>query len=89
MKSLRLSLVFSLLLCLTVAYGQRVKSPNEFLPHRVGEKYTPHHMLNGYFDYLAAAAPSTMKLVKYGLTNEDRPLQIAIISSQENIARIE
>lgn len=89
MKSLRFALVHFLLLCLTAAYGQSVKSPNDFLPHRIGDKFTPHHMLNGYFEYLANATPATMKLVKYGLTNEDRPLQIAIISSQENMARLE
>ena len=89
MKSLRFTLVHFLLLCLTAAYGQQIKSPNDFLPHRIGDKFTPHHMLNDYFQYLAAATPATMKLVKYGLTNEDRPLQIAIISSQENMARLE
>ncbi|MFM8489062.1 MAG: zinc carboxypeptidase, partial [Bacteroidota bacterium] len=89
MKSLRFTLVHFLFLCVAVAHGQQIKSPNEFLPHRVGDKFTPHHMLNDYFRYLANATPATMKLVNYGLTNEDRPLQIAIISSPENMARLE
>ena len=65
------------------------KSPNEFLPYLLGEQFTPHHLLNAYFEQLAAAAPSTMRLEKYGLTNEIRPLQIAIFSSPENMARLE
>lgn len=65
------------------------KSPNEFLPHRLGEQFTPHYLLNAYFEQLAAASPQTMRLEKYGLTNEGRPLQIAIFASTENMARIE
>ena len=65
------------------------KSPNEFLPHKLGEQFTPHYLLNAYFEQLAAASPATMRLEKYGLTNETRPLQIAIFSSAENMARLE
>ncbi|MBL7825491.1 MAG: zinc carboxypeptidase, partial [Saprospiraceae bacterium] len=69
--------------------AQSVKTANEFLPHKIGEKFTPHHWLNAYFEYLAGVSPVTMKLEKYGKTNEDRPLQIAIFSSAENMARLE
>ncbi|MFN0213862.1 MAG: zinc carboxypeptidase, partial [Saprospiraceae bacterium] len=65
------------------------KTPNEFLPHKLGEQFTPHYLLNGYFEQLAAALPTTMRLEKYGQTNEARPLQIAIFSSPENMARLE
>jgi hypothetical protein len=65
------------------------KSPDQFLPHRLGEQFTPHYLLTDYFEYLASAAPATMKLERYGATNEARPLQIAIFSSAENMARLE
>ncbi|MDO8365906.1 MAG: M14 family metallopeptidase [Saprospiraceae bacterium] len=65
------------------------KTPNEFLPHKLGEQFTPHHLLSAYFEQLAAARTSTMRLEKYGLTNELRPLEIAIFSSAENMARLE
>jgi hypothetical protein len=78
------------LFCLQVAHALFAqKSPNEFLPHRLGEQFTPHYLLNAYFEQLAAASPQTMRLEKYGLTNEARPLQIAIFASAENMARIE
>ncbi|MFN0036684.1 MAG: M14 family metallopeptidase [Saprospiraceae bacterium] len=73
-----------------ISAGQgQAKTPNEFLPHQLGEQFTPHHLLNAYYEQLAAAAPTTMRLEKYGLSNEARPLQIAIFSSPENMARLE
>ena len=68
---------------------KNIQSPNEFLPHRLGEAFTPHHLLTDYFEYLAANAPATIKLERYGLTNEVRPLQVAYISAPENLARLE
>jgi hypothetical protein len=66
-----------------------LKSPDEFLPHKIGEQFTPHHLLTDYFEYLAANAPATMKLERYGLTNEARPLQVAYFSAPENLARLD
>lgn len=66
-----------------------LKSPDAFLPHQLGEQFTPHHWLTQYFEYLAANAPTTMRLERYGTTNEARPLQVAYFSSPENIARLE
>lgn len=66
-----------------------IKSPDEFLPHRLGDQFTPHHMLTSYFEYLAANSTTTMKLERYGLTNEARPLQVAFFSSPENMAKLE
>ena len=79
------------LCCLAFSLPAQIsfKSPDEFLPHRLGEQFTPHHLLTSYFEYLAAAAPATMKLERYGLTNEARPLQVAIFSSPENMAQLE
>jgi hypothetical protein len=83
------ALLFAILTAANAAYSQSPKSPNEFLPHKIGDKFTPHYQLNAYFEYIATQAPSTMRLEKYGLTNEDRPLQIAIFSSPENMVRLE
>lgn len=85
------SLLLPVFLFFTVpVFSQKtLQSPDEFLPHRLGEQFTPHHWLNAYFEYLAANAPTTMRLEKYGKTNEARPLQIAIFASPENLARLE
>jgi len=65
------------------------KSPNDFLPHKLGEHFTPHHLQQAYFEQLAADSPNTLRLEKYGKTNEDRPLQVAIFSTPENMAQLE
>jgi len=67
----------------------QVKSPNDFLPHQLGEQFTPHHLLVDYFQYLVKESPMTMSLVEYGTTSEDRPLLVAIFSSPANIAKLE
>jgi Zinc carboxypeptidase len=88
-----LNTAFSLFLLLFVqaahAQSSKTKTPDEFLPHRLGEQFTPHHLLTDYFEYLAAQCPTTMRLERYGATNEARPLQVAIFSSPENMGRIE
>lgn len=83
---IRLAILFSLLFAQAV-FAQ--KAPNDFLPHKLGEHFTPHHLLNAYFEQLASASPATMKLEKYGLTSEARPLQFAVFSSPENMAQLE
>lgn len=87
MKSLRILTFFAFFSSTGLLSAQQ--SPNEFLPHKLGEKFTPHHWLNAYFEQLQAASASTMRLEKYGLTNEDRPLQIAIFSAPQNMTRLE
>ncbi|HAD12413.1 MAG TPA: hypothetical protein DCF33_08235 [Saprospirales bacterium] len=63
--------------------------PNDFLPYKLGEQFTPHYLLTDYFEQLAQSTTATMRLEKYGKTYEGRPLQLAIFSSAENIARLE
>ncbi len=91
MNYLRL-LLGTLLLChlsINALTQPALKSPDEFLPHRLGEQFTPHHMQVAYFEYLAANALTTMRLERYGTTYEGRPLQVAYFSSPENMARLE
>ena len=76
-----------LAMCATTAFAQ-LKSPDEFLPHRWGENFTPHHLLVEYVQHVAANS-NHVKLVPYGRTNEARPMMIAVVSSPENLARIE
>ncbi len=68
--------------------AQSIPSPDEFLPHTLGEKFSPHHLLVDYFRTVAAASPK-VQLEQYGRTNEDRPLLLAFVSSPANIARLE
>lgn len=72
-----------------IAFTQALKSPDEFLPHRIGEQFTAHHQLVAYFQYVAAQRPEMVKLIEFGTTPEDRPQLLAIISSKENMDNLE
>lgn len=66
----------------------QLKSPDAFLPHRLGEQFTPHHVLVSYFEHVAAHSPN-VKLIPYGATAQGRPLIVAVVSAPENLARLE
>lgn len=67
----------------------QIKSPDEFLGYALGTHFTPHYKVAEYFRQVAVVAPKSMKLISYGMTNEGRPLMVAVISSAENMTRIE
>ncbi len=83
------SFVF-LSLSLPLALAAQLKSPAQYFPHPPGEQFTRHDQLTAYFEYLSANSPQTMRLERYGFTNEERPLsRWPIFSSPENMARLE
>lgn len=65
-----------------------IKSPDEFLSYKLGSRFTPHHLLVDYFQYVDGLSDK-MQLIQYGQTNELRPLLAAIITSPANLKRIE
>ncbi len=69
--------------------AQNFKSPSEFLNYPLGSKFTPHFKIVDYFKYAATANPSKLQLQQYGETYEGRPLLLAVVSSQENMANID
>jgi hypothetical protein len=85
---MRISVLFSLLLLGATAFGQLLPTPSDYLPHNLGENFTPHHMLVDYYTQVAEESPR-VELVQYGTTNEDRPLLLAFVSTPENIARLD
>ena len=68
-------------------FSQNIQSPSEFLGYEIGSRFTRHHKVADYFEYISKSIPN-VKLEKYGETNEHRPLYIAFISSEENIKNI-
>lgn len=67
----------------------QLQSPEQFLGYKIGTRYTVHHRLVDYFQYVAQTQPDMVKLVKYGETNEHRPLYTAFVSSKMNISNLE
>ena len=82
-------LLLSLLACALQGLVAQTMSPELFLGYPLGKKYTPHHRVAAYFQYIAATNPATVKIMQYGQTNEGRPLLLTFISSPENLARLE
>lgn len=83
-------LTFCLILLSSVLWVQaQLKTPDDFLGYELGTRFTPHHKVADYFRQIAAASPKNVKLIEYGKTNEGRPLLVAIVSTPENISRLE
>jgi len=81
---------FLLLTFLTIGsvFAQTIKSPEEFLGYEIGSRFTRHHKVVDYFEYVSNTL-SNVQLEKYGETNEHRPLYVTYISSEENINNLE
>lgn len=88
MKKL-LALFLPLLVVYTVSAqdGKRL-SAAQFIGYEVGTKFTRHHRVVDYFEYVANNSPQ-VRLMPYGQTFEGRPLVTVAVSSKENIRQLE
>ena len=77
-----------LFILLHSAAGQPVPSPDQFLSFQYGKTFTPYHLKVQYFKEIAASS-SRVKLDTYGTTYEGRPLLLAVISSPENLNKLD
>ncbi len=68
--------------------SQEIMSPEKYLGYRPGKQFTLQHKLTSYFRYMAEASPYA-EYVPYGETWEGRPLGVCIVSSPENLAKLE
>lgn len=75
-------------LSISQLYTQNIQSPAEFLGYEIGSRFTRHHRVVDYFEYVSKTLPN-VTLEKYGETNEHRPLYVSYISSEENIKNLE
>lgn len=70
-------------------YDSSIPSLKQVLGVEPGERITMHHEAEKYANALLQAAPTRVKLFKYGETWEGRSLYYLVIGSPENIARLE
>ncbi|MFK5957781.1 MAG: M14 family metallopeptidase [Lutibacter sp.] len=82
------SLAVLFLISIITLNSQTLKSPSDFLGYELGSRFTRHHLVIDYFKEIASKS-SNVKLIKYGETNEFRPLYVSFISSEENIKNLE
>lgn len=84
--------VASLLFCVSycpVCFGQ-VTPPEEYLGYKPGDDFhlATYEQLLGYFDLLARQS-DRLRMVDMGPTTEGRRMRYAIISSEENMAKLD
>lgn len=72
----------------TTIFAQNIQSPKEFLGYELGTRFTNHYRVVDYYQYLAKAS-NMIQLEEYGKTNEHRLLQIAYVSTPENLSNLE
>jgi hypothetical protein len=69
-------------------YEQGVSSPQDFLGYGIGEQHTRHDLIVAYLSTLAAQSERA-KLIEYGRTHEGRKLVMLVVSTPENLARLD
>ena len=69
-------------------FSQNIPSPDDFLGYKIGTQFSRHHQIIDYFKTVEKAIPNQVKIEKYGETYERRALNIAYISSEENLKKI-
>jgi hypothetical protein len=72
----------------SVLKSQALKSPDEFLGYKLGTQFTFQYKAIEYFKYIADNSPRAI-FREYGKTYEGRQLGVCIISSEENLAKLE
>ncbi len=83
---------FLLLLTTTHAqniYDPRVPIPKQIIGYELGEKFTSHSKIEKYIFTLQDAASDRVRVFPYGETYESRKLYIVVISSPENLKKLE
>ena len=81
----KLLLILCFLLLLTPVTGlfAQVLSPAEYLGYELGDRFTPHHRVVGYFNHVAANS-DWVSFDQYGETNEMRELVYVIVTTPAN-----
>jgi len=68
---------------------QKIQTPAQFLGYELGQRFTTHNRILDYVNYLATQTPNRIKVQEYGKTYEGRPLVLAYVASEENLARLD
>ena len=87
-KCIFIILLISLYINFEIRAQEPVISPSEYLGYNLGDAFTPHYKVTGYLEKVAGQS-SRAVLMKYGETYEGRPLNILILSSEENIENLD
>ncbi|HYE29786.1 MAG TPA: M14 family zinc carboxypeptidase, partial [Methylomirabilota bacterium] len=70
-------------------FNPNLPAPEKFLGFKAGERAANSEQIAQTLKAWAAAAPNTTRLVEYARSHENRPLHYMVVSSAENIQRLE
>ncbi|HEX7828113.1 MAG TPA: M14 metallopeptidase family protein [Thermoanaerobaculia bacterium] len=83
----RAAAFLALVLSSLVVFAQ-APTPEELLGYKMGERFTPHHRILGYFEELTKRS-KLVTMQQIGETYENRPLVLATITSEKNHANLD
>jgi hypothetical protein len=89
MKTLVLIFIFCLSLNAQPILNTQIPQPKQVLGYELGEKFTPHSLIEKYISVLQTAAKDRIRVFPYGETYEGRTLYLVVVSSPENLNRLE
>ena len=69
-------------------FKKDISSPSEFFGHEIGSYHTRHDQMIAYFTELDKQSDHAI-FTKYGKTHEGRDLTMLVISSKENLAKLD
>ncbi|MFQ5817003.1 MAG: M14 family zinc carboxypeptidase [Terriglobia bacterium] len=69
-------------------YQAGIPRPEQILGYPIGTRHSYHYQMEGYIQALAQATPH-VAVVTYGESYEGRKLYLVLVSSEENIVRLE
>jgi hypothetical protein len=72
----------------SIRFDQSIPSPEAFLGYELGTRATEHHRILAYYEKLAALSDKAT-LVGIGQTYEQRSLCVLVVSSAENIRKLD
>ncbi|MEK6570893.1 MAG: M14 metallopeptidase family protein, partial [Bacteroidota bacterium] len=71
------------------AFNPSVPPPKQILGYELGNRFSSHNRLEQYLSAVRDAAQDRVRFVPYGETYEGRKLYLAILSSPENLSRLD
>jgi len=83
------TLLLIVLVCGPLSGQTELQSPSEFLGYPLGTRFTLHHEMLGYFQYLSQKASAQVHVDTIGFTYEGRPLIVATLSHEQNMLELE
>jgi hypothetical protein len=69
-------------------FDPRIPSPQSVLGYSIGDRFSDYHAINSYLERLLSSS-DRMRRVLYGTTHERRTLQALVISTPQNLARLD